>query len=195
MWLLYLAETESDSDFADDEMSPAIRISRDDKKLVSELSQFHEGPTSALRDFCTRNSKPGDSDLGNIMVDYATFEHGQPPVAEPALDIPIPSAGESLRSDHSKQEVQKDVIMVQQTEASSKDNVAATDNPAALCKQEYIDELLQQIRFQIPTSEVTEEINTSGHPSMSEAHLDELLEQVLPSPSHPRLTCAIAPVY
>ncbi|KAG0599265.1 hypothetical protein M758_12G138900 [Ceratodon purpureus] len=170
--------SESDSDFADDEMSPAIRISREDNKLVSELSQFHEGPTSELRDFCTRNSKPGDSNLGNIMVDYAKFEHGQAPVSEPALDIPIPSAGESLRSDHSKQEVQKDVIMVQQTESNSKDNIATTDNPT-LCKQEYIDELLQQIRFQIPTSEVTEEIMASGRPYMSEGHLDELLEQVL----------------
>ena len=75
MCILFLAGSESDSDFADDEMSPAIRISRDDNKLVSELSQFHEGPTSELLHFyCTRNSKPGDSNLGNIMVDYAKFD-------------------------------------------------------------------------------------------------------------------------
>lgn len=113
-------------------------------------------------------------------MDYP--KHGQGPVPEPALDIPIPSASESLRSDHSKQEVQKDVIMVQQTESSSKENAATTDNPAALCNQEYVDELLQHIRFQIPTSEVTEDAMASGHPYMSEGHLDELLEQV---PSHP----------
>ncbi|KAG0621493.1 hypothetical protein M758_3G024700 [Ceratodon purpureus] len=166
------AESASDSDFADDEMSPAIRISKDgscqdDSNLVNELSKFHDGPTSALRDFCTWNSKPGDSD-------YA-FDHGQALIAEPALDTPIPSAGETSRSD-SKREVQKDVIMVQ-TESSSKYESMDT---AALYKQEYLDELLQQIRFQIPTAEVKGTgIADNSYTKISEGHLDELLEQVL----------------
>ena len=171
-----VAESASDSDFADDEMSPAIRISKDgscqdDSNLVNELSKFHDGPTSALRDFCTWNSKPGDSD-------YA-FDHGQALIAEPALDTPIPSAGETSRSD-SKREVQKDVIMVQ-TESSSKYESMDT---AALYKQEYLDELLQQIRFQIPTAEVKGTgIADNSYTKISEGHLDELLEQVCLPPT------------
>lgn len=167
---VFLAECASDSDFADDEMSPAMRISKDgacgdDSKLVGELSKFHDGPTAALREFCTRNSKPGESD-------YA-FDRGHSLRTEQALDTPVPSAGETSRSD-SKREVQKDVIMVQ-TESSAKcDGVDA----AALCKQEYLDELLQQIRFQIPTAEVKGAAVAENPPKMSEGHLDELLEQV-----------------
>jgi len=164
-----MAESECNSDFADDEMSPALRLSRDENMLEAE---FHEGPTSS---YCSRNSKPsGDHDL--TMVLYNGFEHGQSPASEPANDTT--STSESLRSDHSKQEVQKDVIMVQQTE-SSKD-MKSTDT-AALYKQEYLDELLQQIRFQIPTSEVATE--ETGPPFLSEGHLDALLEQVRLSPS------------
>lgn len=156
------AESANDSDFADDEMSPAISkdgACRDDSKLVSELSKFHVGPTSALRDFCTRNSKPGESDY--------VFDHGQ------ALDTQFPSAGETSRSD-SKREVQKDVIMVQ-TESSAKYESRDT---TALYKQEYLDELLQQIRFQIPTAEAKGTV-IAENPKMSEGHLDQLLEQVL----------------
>lgn len=165
-----MAESASDSDFADDEMSPAIRISkdgacRDDSKLVSELSKFHDGPTSALRDFCTRNSKPGESNQA--------FDHGQALIAEPALDTPIPSAGETSRSD-SKREVQKDVIIVQ-TESSAK---YKSKDTAAFYKQEYLDELLQQIRFQIPTAEVKGTDIADNPTKLSEGHLDELLEQV-----------------
>jgi len=179
-----VAESECDSDFADDEMSPAIRLSRDDDMLASELCQLQDGPTTDLRSFCTRNSKPaGDCDLS--MVVYNGFENGQSPVSEPANDST--STGGSLRSDHSKQEVQKEVIMVQQTENSKE--IKPTDT-SALYKQEYIDELLQQIRFQIPTSELTTE--ETGPPYMSEGHLDELLEQVLLSPTSQllfRLNC------
>uniref|UniRef100_A0A7I4FD07 Myb-like domain-containing protein n=1 Tax=Physcomitrium patens TaxID=3218 RepID=A0A7I4FD07_PHYPA len=167
-------ESGSDSDFADDEMSPAIRLSsdgacKDNNVLVSELSQFHDGPTSELRDFCTRNSKPGLRALD--MAGYDAFEHSQSPVAEPTLDISVPSAGES-RSD-SKREVQKDVIMVQT------DSFKANADTAALSKQQYLDELLQQIRFQIPTSEAAGEAMADGPPWMSEGNLDELMEQVL----------------
>jgi hypothetical protein len=156
MCVACLAESANDSDFADDEMSPAI--SKDDSTLVSELSKFHVGPTSALRDFCTRNSKPGESDY--------VFDYGQ------ALDTQFPSAGETSRSD-SKREVQKDVIMVQ-TESSAKYESRDT---TALYKQEYLDELLQQIRFQIPTAEV-KGTAIAENPKMSEGHLDQLLEQV-----------------
>lgn len=166
-------ETESDSDFADDELSPAGHDSKDactdDAVLVNELSQFHEGPTSELRDFCSRNSKAGESDIG--VIDFA-FEHSQDPSSEPALDTSIPSAGES-KSD-SKQEVQKDVIMVQ-TPSSNGHAAHESIDASPLFRQEYLDELLKQIRFQIPTTEVTGD----GPLHVSEGHLDELLEKVL----------------
>ena len=168
--MAYLAESASDSDFADDEMSPAIRIPKegactDDNKLVSELSEFHDGPTSALREFCTRNSKP-------VVSDYA-FDHGQSRVAEPAHDTSIASAGETSRSD-SKREVQKDVIMVQNERSAKFESIET----AALNKEEYLDELLQQIRFQIPTAEGKDAIIEDNPPKMSEGHLDAILEQV-----------------
>lgn len=110
---MWVAESECDSDFADDEMSPAIRLSRDENDIVPTVSEIR-----TLRTLRKPVSVGDHSDLSEAAV---------------------ASAGESsLRSDQSKQEVvQKDVIMVQ------------TETSKSLCKQEYLDELLQQIRFQI----------------------------------------------
>lgn len=170
----YLTESESDCDFADDEMSPAIRLStdaawKDDENLLRELSQFHGGPISELRDYCAQNSNLRVNDLN--MADRDAFERGRPPLSEPAIDIPVPSTRES-RSD-SKREVPKDVIMVQ-TERSK-----ANADTAASCEQKYVDKLYKPTRFRTPTSELTGEAIAGDPPSESKGHLDELLEQIL----------------
>ncbi|XP_024363029.1 uncharacterized protein [Physcomitrium patens] len=167
-------ESESDCDFADDEMSPAIRLStdaawKDDENLLRELSQFHGGPISELRDYCAQNSNLRVNDLN--MADRDAFERGRPPLSEPAIDIPVPSTRES-RSD-SKREVPKDVIMVQ-TERSK-----ANADTAASCEQKYVDKLYKPTRFRTPTSELTGEAIAGDPPSESKGHLDELLEQIL----------------
>jgi hypothetical protein len=101
----------------------------------------------------------------------------QAPVSDPVDDLPVPSMGEA--NTDLKQEVQKNVIMVQ-TEHVKVDTPAENIDSATLYKQEYLDELLQQVRFQIPTMEVAEEpMMEDGLLRKSEEHLDQLLQQVL----------------
>lgn len=69
-------DSSSDSDFADDELSPAPQIcnSDEDSRLVRELCKFYDGPISELRDFCIRNSKPGEH-LDRVLVMSCSKAH------------------------------------------------------------------------------------------------------------------------
>lgn len=176
-----LAGSEGESEFADDEMSNEPHESQEHWKRDNTVVV-----KSDLESTCEAKLAVGKCRLGSITTNVkgnslgavlGRCEYMQAPVSDPVDDLPVPSMGETNAD--LKQEVQKNVIMVQ-TENLKVDTPAENIDSATLYKQEYLDELLQQVRFQIPTMEVAEEpMMEDGLLRKSEEHLDQLLQQVL----------------
>ena len=175
-----MAGSEGESEFADDEMSNEPHESQEHwKRDNTVVAKADLEPT------CEAKLAVGKCRLGSITTNVkgnslgavlGRCEYMQAPVSDPVDDLPVPSIGETNAD--LKQEVQKKVIMVQ-TENLKVDTPAENIDSTTLYKQEYLDELLQQVRFQIPTMEAAEEpMMEDGLLRKSEEHLDQLLQQV-----------------
>lgn len=117
---------------------------------------------------------------GTVEQDIThTSGFAQHPVANDAI---LPGSAGQPRPINSKQEIQKNVIMVRKKSLKTDRHMPADsiDN-AVFCRQEYLEECLQHIRSQIPTMEAgAQSMQDDLGQGKPEENLDELLHQVCP---------------
>lgn len=135
---------------------------------------------SAGKERETQRVKKSDDtrSTGTVEQDIThTFGFAQHPVSN---DVDLPESAGQPRPINSKQEIQKNIIMVRKKSLKADYHVPADIiNNAVSCRQEYLEECLQHIRSQIPTMEAgAEPMQDDLVQGKPEENLDELLHQV-----------------
>lgn len=136
---------------------------------------------SAGKELETQRVKKSDDtrSTGTVEQDIThTSGFAQHPVAN---DVDLPESAGQPRPINSKQEIQKNIIMVRKKGLKADHHVSAIIDNAVSCRQEYLEECLQHIRSQIPTMEAgAEPMQDDLGQGKPEENLDELLHQVCP---------------
>ena len=151
---------------------------RGDIEHVSSLADADVGANVEAPQVCTartefRSNESVDMDLQDMPV---IDDHVQCSESEAGDDIHVPSAGVNKLS--GLIQVQKNVI-VAQAEDTKAVVLPDTIEKGVVYKEEYLDELLQHVRFQLPSLDAAEAPVEDSPLRKSEEHLDELLQQVL----------------
>ncbi|KAG0604219.1 hypothetical protein M758_10G154000 [Ceratodon purpureus] len=152
-------------------------VRRDDIEHVNRQADADVRSGFEAPQVCTaRTELRTERDGMDLEETPVIYDHAQCPDSGAGDDIHVPSAGVNKLSD--LKQVKKNVIVVQ-SENTKAEMTPETIEKEVVYNEEYLDELLQHVQFQLPSLDAADAPVEDNPLRKSEEHLDELLQQVL----------------